>query len=322
MDATVPDKDLPLREDIRRRRSPERLGAVAGLLPPVHPLRHEQRVLGCRSFIIESTQLEQPRWEAHGKLTLGVPGLTDRKHRIRWNSRASRLCDQPINPATLNLQPSTRLAEKTRLWVSASSGHLCSKAYGRNVKLWRARRGSGKPLLTSLQVTRASAMTAGVPRMIPAARSRASSGVHAYWTEGTPRDQCLSDLRVERIEDRDRHPAPLRVPVLSNEVSVFEATGLPTLQRQDGCVQLLDPVEIPLLIDLLFYARVEVHRRNSDPREDRATRRAVRDGLSSVLERSRRSAVPSRRRGVPSRGSGMTPQRLLRATRGLGAAQN
>src|SRR5215207_5300248 len=77
----------------------------------------------------------------------------------------------------------------------------------------------------------------------------------------------LSDLRVDRIEDGDRHPAPVRVPVLSNEVSVFDATGSPTLQRQDGCVQLLDPVQVPLLVDLLLYARVEVHHRDSDPRE-------------------------------------------------------
>ena len=62
----------------------------------------------------------------------------------------------------------------------------------------------------------------------------------------------LSDLRVERIEGRDRHPAPVRVPVLSNKVSVFDATGSPTLQRQDGCVQLLDPVQVSLLIDLLL----------------------------------------------------------------------
>ena len=47
------------------------------------------------------------------------------------------------------------------------------------------------------------------------------------------------------------------MPVLSNEVSVFDATGSPTLQRQDGCVQLLDPVQVPFLIDLLLYARVE-----------------------------------------------------------------
>ena len=62
----------------------------------------------------------------------------------------------------------------------------------------------------------------------------------------------LSDPGVERIEGRDRHPAPVRVPVLSNKVSVFDATGSPTLQRQDGCVQLLDPVQVSLLIDLLL----------------------------------------------------------------------
>jgi hypothetical protein len=32
-------------------------------------------------------------------------------------------------------------------------------------------------------------------------------------------------------------------------------------------VQLLDPVEVPLRIELLLYAWVEIHRRNSDPRE-------------------------------------------------------
>ena len=57
--------------------------------------------------------------------------------------------------------------------------------------------------------------------------------IHAYWTEGRREISGLSDLRVERIEGRDRHPAPVRVAVLSNEVSVFDATGSPTLQRQD-----------------------------------------------------------------------------------------
>jgi len=93
-------------------------------------------------------------------------------------------------------------------------------------------------------------MTAGVPRMIPLARSRASSGVPSQFSSGRLSrildQRCgeisgLSDLRVERIEGRDRHPAPVRVPMLSNKVSVFDATGLPTLQRQDGFVQLLDP---------------------------------------------------------------------------------
>ena len=60
------------------------------------------------------------------------------------------------------------------------------------------------------------------------------------------------------------------MPVLSNKISPFAATGSPTLQRQDGCVQLLHPVEVPLLIDLLLYARVELHRRDSGPREEQS----------------------------------------------------
>jgi hypothetical protein len=84
-----------------------------------------------------------------------------------------------------------------------------------------------------------------------------------------PKGRCqvsgLSDLRVERIESRDRHPAPFRVLVLSNEVAVFDPTGSPTFQRQDGRVQLLGLVDVPLLIDLLLQSGVEVDRRGGRP---------------------------------------------------------
>src|SRR5215207_6862895 len=84
-----------------------------------------------------------------------------------------------------------------------------------------------------------------------------------------PKGRCqvsgLSDLRVKRIESRDRHPAPFRVLVLSNEVPVFEPTRSPTFQRQDGRVQLLGPVNVTLLVDLLLQSRVEVDRCGGHP---------------------------------------------------------